>query len=1411
MTGASPLIVPMTVEALVVNAHVRHLAVGQRTFMRSDMQYGNLSNYVSSQPSLGSEDTKFVGDSPADSAYYNGVYVKWRLPKAFTRGVHDPAGGLTTFPPVPNRWIVVRTGGDPSARTVAAWMVESDYVSPPSPPTPTNASQIGSYYVQPQDGTPTPVYIGRNVALGAWAEQNGWLGLTAVGPGNPAFAFYQQQNNNVFSLIDSMNTATAQTFSYEVFGWISKPDQDPLADVAKDGLAKVLERLGWTLPAGTDASLTASWSLLSGSLSGVRWQTDSLPPSAAPQTDKPLAIAAGNTGVEALTALVSAQAALAGVEVDAELLEAFQLDMLDVLDEPDGAALLAEKLHASFFQRYSGGYTWHIDAVPGAEPVPAEELAEESAWLAALNTAQAQLDADIRALEALQLRLYEMWWKWASWGTALNGEVGVLGPTGKPMTSKDLLDELQPSVAGTLAEQVATLRLKIMADRDAVPSGDDSDALKRSIADYAAKHGLPATRVLKRGAAPPFYEPNNPVVLIAGAGATGIVPDPTQTVCRFPSQLVTGITLGGNAVTAATPGLKLPQPDLSGVSGVPWQPELAAALVVESFFTDPCNATMIQAAVPDSTVAQVEAAMQQDTIGTRPDGALTSWTENPWHPLLLFWEVDYYPIAYGTDAARNWVFQDGRYVWGPGRAGADTTEMIGLGGMIQLTPAAAFNVAARIRSFLASAPSLNPRVLGELTDLLKRIEGSGNEWDLLSQALSGFNQQLTLRMPGVFTGPDGQEAPIEPATPTLATLIGGAAGYPPAVGSIPIMKPPPGTGFQSWRAGQLTFTQLMVVDEWGQAVSPIDASTSHDEEVCLPAEMAAALESNAVPFTITTASETAARAPIAAVAGPVIASLDPDLVQAGMATSAEVPLTVEGTGFGAGDTVKWQGEPLRTEFVDSTKLVAAVPASLLALPGTAAVTVQSDGVTSAAAVVTISANAAIGSVVPSSAVVNSPELTITVNGVGFEPGATVAWNGTPIDTTFVGPERLTARVPAANLTVAGTAEVSEIFGQSILAPEPDVLAQVPPAVAQPARLDFALLSATDDGVVVGPSAPSADPVCGWILPNHLDGSIMAYDSAGAALGEMAIGVTTASDSLPCWAPAPGSPYARPDRQQSLDALAAGIEHFGPFLRALAGQDAPTFSAFLEAIDETLWTTVPMGAVFDKSLAVLVGRPLAMVRSRVRFELAGPAYPDPSWQYTFAEQPPGLEQYRFAIELGNVARLDDGLIGYFEEDAYGAFNIVQQSGAVGSSYLRPIGANDNYVYLPFDGTSQTHLSMLVDPRGPVHATTAILPTGSAALEQRFVDDALSAMDVTFRLNGVLTDQRVTAKGVTTVLLPVPDEKVGAWSWLEQDDSGWTGYGTAPNDPTARLTGVPPVLRRGMLRLSTAFKPKGGSSR
>jgi hypothetical protein len=1476
MPDQSPLIVPMTVEAFVVNDPVR---TGGNTFLRVQMEYNAMQRALSGQPGLANNDRNFTSrgvvppfDVPA-SDYYNGVYLKWRLPRAFTRGAQDSVDEKTIWPRVPNRWLVVRNSGVTlGARIATAWMIESDYPWPiGQQPQPHNASQLGAKYVgqEPTGGVGMPVgqYIGRNTLLGSWTESGVSLGLTAMAPGNPAFSLYQPQCNNVFSFIDILNGQPPQILSYLVLGWFSDGRDDILHTATQATFANLLASLGWTLPPDTDPSWFANWSLSCGSVSGVEWQTMTLPPGGVP-SGTPVSIAAGNTAVEALTALVTAQAG--GANVEPELLEAFQLDLVDVLDEPDGAAVLAEKLQASFFQRYGGGYTWTIVDAPDANtPITAAELAKEQAWLAALAAAQDRLDEDLRELVALRVQLYAMWWKYMSWNEAWQGSTSIPN-----LTKANIQTQLDPETSGTIAWKVTQQLAAVDADRALVPSGDTPQALEAAIAKYAADHQLPATRLLKRGTAPPFYQPNNPVVLIAGAGASGIVQPPATIECRFPSQAVTGFTYNGTAITAQTPNLVIPRPDLTGVRGVPWTDSLATSLVSEFFFLDPGNAAAVAAAIQSNDVPAIAAAMRTpaNDIGVWPTSvAVQAWTANPWHPLQLLWMATWYPIGYGTTSSPNWQFYEGQYTWNTAPAGA--AGALGLQGLIQLTPAAAFNMEARLRAFLANNPHLDPAEKAAFENLLTFVR-THDAWDLLSQGLDGFNEQLRLGTPGVFLDP---ETTPYITNPPLSTLLGDVKAYPPSIGDIPVkgQQPPPSL-FQPWRAGQFGFLQLLVVDEWGQALWPINALNSRYETIFTPDDLSPVLTSrgasltiasgpaidaispalvaagsaafeltvdgvafdaaavvhwNGAPLATTFVSATRVTAtvpaalvehagtidvtvadrgvtspaiPLSIASGAAIGSLRPSLIQAGMAPSALVELTIEGVSFAPGTSARWGGAPLETTYVSATRLVASVPANFLAAPAEVDVTVITGQSASAAARFIVSAGAAITKLTPDLVSAGGATFTLTVEGVGFSPGSVVraATQPTPtlFATTFVDETRLTAIVPASLVAAARTLTIVEAVGARVpqVGGSPQSLVQLPPAVLQPARLDFDFVSALDDSIPFGPVHPDANPVCGWVLPNHLDASLMAYDAAGAALGEMAIGMPVSGPATICWTNAPDSGYS------SLQEIAEDIPHFGPFLLTLSGQTPQTFTDVLRAIDETLWSTVPMDAVFDKGLAVLMGRPLAMVRARVAFELDGRAYEDPSWQYTFAPAPPPVTGYELAIELGNLARLNDGLIGYFVADTYTAFNVVRDAGTWKGGYLRTIGVDGNYLYLPPARGSETFVSMLVDPRAGVHATTAILPTSSLALPPQFVNAALDVMDITFRVNGIVTDQRIARVddnvSITTLLMPTPQEKTGKWSWLQNAEGRLEEFAIGETDATARLSNVAPVLRRGLLKLT-----------
>lgn len=163
---------------------------------------------------------------------------------------------------------------------------------------------------------------------------------------------------------------------------------------------------------------------------------------------------------------------------------------------------------------------------------------------------------------------------------------------------------------------------------------------------------------------------------------------------------------------------------------------------------------------------------------------------------------------------------------------------------------------------------------------------------------------------------------------------------------------------------------------------------------------------------------------IVASTSPTLSSLAPNTTSAGGPTFS---LTVTGAGFLNGAVVQWNGTALSTGFISANQLGTTVPASLIASPGTASVTVTNPGgaiSNSLAFTITAGAAPALISLSPNSAGSGGATFTLSVTGSGFVNGAVIEWNGAPLATGFVSSTQLSAIVPAALIANAGTAVVS---------------------------------------------------------------------------------------------------------------------------------------------------------------------------------------------------------------------------------------------------------------------------------------------------------------------------------------------------------------------------------------------------
>lgn len=368
---------------------------------------------------------------------------------------------------------------------------------------------------------------------------------------------------------------------------------------------------------------------------------------------------------------------------------------------------------------------------------------------------------------------------------------------------------------------------------------------------------------------------------------------------------------------------------------------------------------------------------------------------------------------------------------------------------------------------------------------------------------------------------------------------------------------------------------------------------------------------------------------------------------------------------------------------------------------------------------------------------------------------------------------------------------------------------LPPRLAQPARLNFRWLAAGEaqqPGEEEMNDHPATTPVCGWLLPNFLDSSLMVYDSRGRALGSL-----TAHGQ---WLHAPGRPPL------AMDDLPR--PHLYHLVNYLWQQGGDFLAPFLVTLERSLEAIDPETLSQHAGLALLVGRPLAVVRAALSLELKGRPAVHQGWnafrqdvghadmghgQIDMDAQgishplrsTDGIAGVQFPIRVGNDHHLNDGLAGYWIETAAGDYrdNTFYAPQVAGDGEMPPhplialYGEDDHVPVRQSLADPPTHLTMLVDPRGVIHATSGILPAKAIQIPADQYAEALRAIEVTFLSAPILTR-------VTSLQLPLPDEPGFKWLWVARENGAWAETADIQPPPT-EVTFDRLALREGWLKL------------
>lgn len=380
-----------------------------------------------------------------------------------------------------------------------------------------------------------------------------------------------------------------------------------------------------------------------------------------------------------------------------------------------------------------------------------------------------------------------------------------------------------------------------------------------------------------------------------------------------------------------------------------------------------------------------------------------------------------------------------------------------------------------------------------------------------------------------------------------------------------------------------------------------------------------------------------------------------------------------------------------------------------------------------------------------------------------------------------------------------------------------------------------------------------NPLCGFLMPNHLDSALAFYDTTGQIVGTiLPEWGENSTDKLPLrlvWEDAPGRPAtvgAPPSRalpNRWLGGIADALLAWGRTTTPSASEHA--VSAMLRVIDSTRWTVDPFGHTGEEHLALLVGHPIAVLRARIRLEVEdfAPQPPGSLGATGVTTAPGGLDgnwapssaNTAVPLRLGALTHWQDGLFGYFVNDDYTTLYCVD---AAAADFARPIGPMQGFLQAvgsavvtyedwtndlgpdpdagggsgpsqggspvrhPYVNTSgviyvqpnqDVWVTLLVEPHTLVHATSGLLPRKDLAVRREWVQDGLSKLAPTFRFGPVLVEPK-------TVRMPIPSDLQGSWSWdHRQDMSNWHNDQVTNATDQAQLAPDPSTATEGWLQL------------
>lgn len=457
-----------------------------------------------------------------------GFHLHWALPDALCRGILDSTTGKTSFPAVPNRWLITRVLNGAETR----WVVESDYVWPKLEdwledrrlPQYRWGMSVTLLAHDLQASEQPFQHIGRAYSWLEWRETfrpsplaSGKL--TAVGYGDAMFAAYHPHCHSVFGFSDAWDGAAEvpEEIEYRVVGWYSDPKQDPLM-----GLEAAWE---------SDMRINPTWTLAS-----HKWKVQT---NHAPQRtlcfasnqvrasitlpNKPNVAIVANTGSEALSTLLAAELSQdlptrAKIE---DQLEAMQLRIALNSRDADLMPRLQAARHERTFRPHAGVPQWQVTVADSTVEMPSELMTALGEGIRTLNMLEDERHTRQVEHRVAKQSLYADWCKYMT--TAYHHpderppiEIDVI----KDYIERTHLRKHRPDLGPVILEKESDIAKLTTSIESSI------DKLRKQIQDFQNSQIAQGQRTaadpipwrIEQVPGPRFWTPNDPVILMTGGG-----------------------------------------------------------------------------------------------------------------------------------------------------------------------------------------------------------------------------------------------------------------------------------------------------------------------------------------------------------------------------------------------------------------------------------------------------------------------------------------------------------------------------------------------------------------------------------------------------------------------------------------------------------------------------------------------------------------------------------------------------------------------------------------------------------------------------------------------------------------------------------------------------------------------------